>query len=157
MTKINRKIEYSLMALKFMLGKLPGQLTQVKEVCECTGAPFDATSRVMQLMSHKGILKSEQGAHGGYQIVKDLSKVSFYELCGVVLGPVNIVKCVNSENPCDLYETCNIKSPLFNLNQKITEFYKTVTVLELLKTESNKPGVFESKSMDLDKAVELWT
>ena len=44
MHKVNRKIEYALMALKFMSGKMPGQLTQVKEICEKTGSPFDATA-----------------------------------------------------------------------------------------------------------------
>ncbi|MEK6554068.1 MAG: Rrf2 family transcriptional regulator, partial [Bdellovibrionota bacterium] len=68
MNKMNRKVEYALMALKFMSSKEAGQLTSVKEICQSTGAPFDATSRVMQLMAQKKILKAEMGAQGGYQI-----------------------------------------------------------------------------------------
>jgi hypothetical protein len=43
MNKMNRKVEYALMALKFMSQINAGQLTSVKEICQSTGAPFDAT------------------------------------------------------------------------------------------------------------------
>lgn len=53
MNKLNRKVEYALMALKFMSSKVPGELTSTKEVVESTGCPFDATARVMQQMAQK--------------------------------------------------------------------------------------------------------
>ncbi len=132
MNRINRKVEYALMALKFMSQKYSGQLTSVKEICQATGIPFDATSRVMQQMAQKGILKSEQGSHGGYLITRDLSKVSFYDVAETILGPVEVVRCANNHDGCEFLSKCNVQSPLQNLNTKLTNFYQTVTVAELL-------------------------
>lgn len=120
------------MALKFISGKYSGQLTTAKEICEATGAPFDATSRVMQIMAQNGLLKSEQGAHGGYLLVQDLSKISFHDLAEMILGPMGIVKCINSEGECDFLSNCNVKSPLLLLNDKLTDFYKNLSLNELL-------------------------
>lgn len=144
MTKINRKIEYSLMALRIMMQKRPGELTSAKEVSEITGAPFDATSKVMQILSQKGILKSEQGIRGGYQIVKDLKEVSFFDLNELILGPMAVVKCVKSEEPCDLISTCNIQSPLAELDSKLKSFYKNLSLDELLLSCAPGKKVFDS-------------
>ena len=66
MNKINRKLEYALIGLKHMRAKAPGELTSVKELATAYGVPFDAASRVMQILAQNGVLISEQGAHGGY-------------------------------------------------------------------------------------------
>jgi Rrf2 family nitric oxide-sensitive transcriptional repressor len=133
MNKINRKLEYALMALKHMSQKIPGELTTAKEVSESFKTSFDVTARVMQQMAQKGgILRAEYGANGGYQITKDLAKVSIHNLMEIVEGPSAIVKCLHNEGPCEIQETCNIVSPLNSLNEKLNDFYKSVSLKELL-------------------------
>lgn len=134
MNKINRKVEYALIGLKHMRNKSPGELTTVKEISGLYGCPFDATSRVMQILAQKGILRSEQGAHGGYQITRDLGRVSFYEILEWILGPMAVAKCLHedTDSTCEIRGTCNIVSPVITLNRKIVEFYKSLTVAELL-------------------------
>lgn len=132
MNKVQRKLEYSLMALKLMSGKRPGELTSAKEVADTFSAPFDVMARVLQLMAQKGILRAEHGAQGGYQITKDLSRVSLHELVTMVQGPVQIAKCMHKEESCDIQASCNIISPIHSLNQRLSEFYKGLTLQELL-------------------------
>lgn len=133
MNRLNRKVEYALMALKIMSQKRAGELTSSKEIVEETGCPFDATARVLQQLSSHGILRSEQGAHGGYVLVRDLARVSFYELSEVILGQVGLAKCLQNEDACDLKARCNIVTPVAVLNRKLTEFYQNLSVGELLR------------------------
>lgn len=143
MNKLNRKLEYSLMALKHMSQKIPGELTTAKEVADAYHTPFDASARVMQQLAQKGFLKSEQGAFGGYQIIQDLGKLTLYDLMEVVSGPIGVVKCTNKED-CDIQSTCNIVSPIQILNQKMAAFYKGISLKELLlesPTTSNGRGM----------------
>lgn len=135
MNKMNRKVEYALMALKVMSNKGQGELTTAKEVAQSTGCPFDATARVMQQMSAQGLLKSEQGAYGGYQIMRDLSKVSVHDLVEMVLGQTHIVKCLHEkeEGSCELVDKCNMQSPLTELDRKIKEFYRSVSLKDVLR------------------------
>lgn len=140
--KLNRKVEYALIALKYMSRKFAGQLTTVKEICDAHGCPFDATARVMQIMVQHKLLKSEQGVNGGYMLVRDLSKVSFYELLEMILGPVGVTKCLHGEG-CDLADRCNIQSPIGIFNQKLIEFYSDLSLIELLsgKEHHSAPSV----------------
>ncbi len=138
MNRLNRKVEYALMALKVMSRKHQGELTSAKEVVEVTGSPFDAVARVLQLMAQKGILQSEHGAHGGYLVVRDLSRVSLFELMELILGPMGVAKCLQDENECDLRSRCNIISPVSVLNRKLADFYKQLSVGELLRVKDKE-------------------
>ena len=141
MNKINRKLEYALIALKHMKAKSPGELSSAKEISSQFHMPFDATARVMQILAQKGILKSEQGIHGGYQVVKDLNRVSLHELMNIILGPVSLAKCLQKEDsssvPCEVLEHCSIMSPMTALNKKLTEFYEGIKLGELLHSNTS--------------------
>lgn len=132
MVKINKKLEYALMALMHLQMKPKGEITQVKEISEVTGASFDVLSRVMQKMVSAKILRSEQGSRGGYQLNSDLSYLSLYQLSEVILGPVELAKCIKEPEGCQLIKSCNIYHPILNLNTKVAEFYKSLTVREVL-------------------------
>lgn len=138
MTRVNRKLEYALMALKHMSAKVPGQLTSAKEVVEAIGVPFDATARVMQLMANRGLLRSEQGAHGGYVIVRDLAKVSLFELYEMILGKLETARCVADGKGCELETSCNIQSPMNLLQRRMTDFYRGVSLSDLLRIKDKE-------------------
>jgi Rrf2 family protein len=135
MLKINRKIEYALIALKHMTRKAPGQLTSAKEICDVYHTPFDPTSRVLQIMAQHEILRAEQGAYGGYQILKDLSKVTVGDLSDMIIGPIQIANCFHGDySHCDLTHSCSVIGPMLNLNERISQLFHNMKVSELIET-----------------------
>lgn len=137
MNKINRKVEYALIALKHISGKYAGQRTTVKEICTATHIPFDATSRVMQQMAQQSILQAEQGKNGGYLLIKDLSKVAFLEIVEIICGKIEVVRCVAGVNECEFSLGCDVSSPLKNFNEKISDFYRSLSVSDLLQVRES--------------------
>lgn len=136
MFKINRKVEYALMALKHMSHKSPGQITSAKEICDTYQTPFDPTSRVLQLMVQHGILQAAQGAKGGYQIVKDLSKISIKELSDTIIGPIEIANCFQQNYACcDIRSTCHIIAPMLTLNEKINKLFQQTMLIDLIESK----------------------
>ena len=119
------------MALEHMSKKSPGDLTTAKEVAEQCHAPFDATARVMQIMAQNGWLRSEQGASGGYKLLTNLSAISMHDLIEIIEGPPRITKCIQLE-ACDIQKSCNIISPMQKLNEKLSRFYKNLSIKEVL-------------------------
>lgn len=154
MNKIHRKVEYALISLRHMKKKEPGQLTTVKEICRAYGCSFDATSRVLQMMVQKGLLKSEQGAQGGYLIQRDLRKVSLYDLIEFVVGPISVVKCLDSgKGECGIEDRCNVIAPLAYLNDKIIAFYRDINIDEMLSVPDRKCISIDSYLTDVSGGV----
>ena len=136
MFKINKKIEYALIALKHIGQKPSGTLTSVKEICDLYKSPFDVMSRAMQKMVRKGILNSEKGVNGGYSLQRDLSNINLLQLVEVILGEVHVANCLDADKcDCALTATCNVISPILNLDQRLRQFLAQLTVAELIESD----------------------
>ena len=152
MFKINRKIEYALIALKHMSNKKQGQLTTAKEICDIYHTPFDPTSRGLQIMAQNGILKAELGAYGGYQIQKDLSKVAFSDLVDMIVGPIEIADCFHHKfSQCELTACCNVIAPMLNLNDKMKGLFQTLSIKDLLASRNQGEKGIRSKPLEAAK------
>ncbi|OUR96986.1 hypothetical protein A9Q84_11665 [Halobacteriovorax marinus] len=132
MLKVNKKVEYALMALKFMAQKESDDLTSAREICDHFKTPFDTTAKVMQIMNSGNILNSVKGIKGGYSISIDLSKVSYLALTKMIEGKELGSICQTSKGICDLVHQCNIANPMFNLGEKLNNFLDSLSIQELL-------------------------
>ena len=149
MFKINRKIEYALIALKHMSSPDPKALTSAKEICDIYRTPFDPTSRVLQLMAQHGILHAEHGAQGGYHISKDLSKVSFKDLIEIITGPIQIANCFHeTHSHCELTSSCNVISPMLNLNERMFQLFNQISLKDLIGAKHSAERSIKSKPVE---------
>ena len=149
MNRIHRKVEYALIALKHMRQKPGEELTTVKEICHKYGCSFDTTSRVLQTLVQKGLLKSQQGALGGYSIQKDLNEITLHDLIEILVGPIAVVKCLDTnKGRCNIEANCNVIAPLAHLNQQIIEFYNGINIDEMLNVTANQCVFVETMVAD---------
>ena len=132
MFRIHKKVKYALIALRYMKGKAKDELSTAKEICTKFKIPFDPTSRVLQIMTQKGILEAVQGAYGGYRLVGDLSKVPLLDLSRMIVGPFAITDCCTEGMKCDRVADCVLKDPVARLNVKLLKIFKEVKVSEMV-------------------------
>ena len=139
MLKVNRKVEYGLIALKHMWGKPKGQLTSVREICELYKAPFDPLAHVLRILNANGILQSEQGAHGGYRLLQDLNSISLAQFIEMIEGKLAWTDCIMEfdECKCGMLDACNIVAPMHQFNQRLIEFLHSITLSDLLALNSD--------------------
>lgn len=135
-----KQIEYALMALADMQEAAPGQLFSARELCDRHQIPFDVVSKTLQRLVRSGILRSVQGKHGGYQIIKELSSVSMLELLESVLGEVAAVNCLKKGVSCPLAEQCNVSGPMKTLDLRLRQLYQELSVMGLIDgSAANSP------------------
>ncbi len=133
MFKLNRKLEYALLALKYMGRKEEGRLTSAKEIVDCYGIPFDPTSRVLQIMAQHRVLHAEHGAHGGYRIARPLAEIRLEELSAMVVGPIRLTPCLGeAPGTCATSAQCTIFPALSYLNDRISGLFASINLADLL-------------------------
>lgn len=145
MLKINKKVEYALIALKFLADKTQPNshgeytLTSAREICDQFNTPFDTTAKVMQVMNNHDVLKSTKGIKGGYALNKDLSEVTYMNLVRMIEGKTMGRVCVNTKGTCELLGKCNITTPVELLNRKLNVFLENLTLADLLQGAEFNP------------------
>lgn len=150
MLKVNKKIEYALMALKFMAAREDGALTSAREICDKFNTPFDTTAKVMQTMNSNDILKSVKGIKGGYSLNKKLSEITYMDLVRMIEGVDGGSICQGHKGTCELFGTCNISTPMKKLYEKINEYLEGLSLEELLlENDFPTPAVSFEKSTDV--------
>lgn len=120
------------MALTLITQRPPLALTTAKEVSDLMHISFEGAARVLQALSARGLLKAEYGVGGGYSLARSLATVSLHDLSEMLEGNTALTKCLTNDEFCETLPTCNITSPITNLNKKIQDFYKSVSIEEVL-------------------------
>ena len=143
MIKINKKVEYALIALKHMALKAPSELTSAREISDKYRTPFDTTAKIMQNLNRARILSSNQGVKGGYTLSKSLKSINYIELSEIVERKQFDFSCEGPKGLCEMFDCCNIKNPINALNFKLKEFFLKVSIHELLLI-SEQQGQCES-------------
>ena len=131
MIRIDKKLEHALIVLNHLSKFGENKLYTAKELSKIYNIAFDSVSRVMQRMAKKGFLISIQGSMGGYRLSDTIKDKTLLDLLAAITKkPVVIAKCLSGE--CDKKSICNIIDPVENLNKRLTEFYSSITLKELL-------------------------
>lgn len=135
--KINKKVEYALMALKYM-AKKPTELTSAREICDEFKIPFDTISKVLQQLNNHFILKSIKGIHGGYLMDKDLAEINLLQIINIVENKLEMNSlCDSNSGPCELSLKCNIKGPLVKLQFLVNEYLMNLSLNKLFEENIN--------------------
>lgn len=139
MLKVNKKVEYALMSLKYMAEKPESDLSTAREICDNLHIPFDPTARALQLLNQEDILSSIKGVKGGYKLNRPLSEVSFMQLSQIIEKQVDHSFCTDkSGKACELSENCTISSPMQNLGFQVNQFFNQLNLNELLFNHGNQ-------------------
>lgn len=153
MLRINRKVEYALMALKFIWeSKASGEVTSAREICEKFNVPFDTTAKVMQAMNQAGILTSIKGVKGGYALERSLECLTYMELVRVIEKKESQSVCHNEQGTCELYHTCNIVGPVEKLNHTLNHYLESLTILQLF--QMSFPEISE-QNIEIEESSEV--
>jgi DNA-binding IscR family transcriptional regulator len=107
-------------------------------------------------MAQHKILHAEQGAKGGYQIIRDLAKFSLGELSDMIIGPIEIANCFHGDySECSINATCHIIAPMLALNENIKKLFSTIMLTNLIDSKHQSEQSIRNKetfSEDVSKA-----
>ena len=135
MLKINKKVEYALMIVKYMNQYKDHELITVREISNHFKAPFDTIAKVMQKLTNGKIISSIQGVKGGYQLKADLESITYLELHELVTGNSDEPFCYKKNIKCTLSDDCNIKTPMNTINREIIKYLRKLTLNKIIHND----------------------
>ncbi|MGB9770965.1 MAG: RrF2 family transcriptional regulator [Candidatus Kapaibacteriota bacterium] len=132
MVRFSKKIEYALGTLQY-LGLNPTTSFSARELSEALNIPYEFLSKTLAQLVKSGILNSNQGKKGGYQLAILPREVKFSQVLEALGEPLNVVECATSDDEiCSRSNICLIKTPMFQLQAKLNEIIGSMTLEDLI-------------------------
>ncbi|GBD92876.1 HTH-type transcriptional regulator IscR [bacterium BMS3Abin05] len=136
MLRLSKKTEYALIALKDIALNSRIQLMTAREISENHQVPRDLLAKILQTLTHHSIIRSVQGAKGGYILNKPVEEITLLGLIEILDGPAGLMECSLPEPVnCTYLDTCSIRCQLALLNQKILAMLQGITLRHFLRNE----------------------
>lgn len=133
MVRFSKKIEYSLIALRY-ISNAKDEIITAKEISAKYNIPYELLAKILQKLKKENILASNQGVNGGYKLSKPLNEISLSELIDKIEGKSGIVECLHTDNlsECFIYDSCSIKDPINKMQLELENLLKHKMVSDFI-------------------------
>jgi Rrf2 family protein len=134
MIKISKSVEYSILALKFIGDNEIISNVSSRKISDELTIPYDLLSKLLQKLVKQGIIKSQQGKYGGYNLLISQDKLTILQIIDALDEKVQLTNCSienASSEDCSRIDDCYIRSPFINLQNKINSMFESITLKEL--------------------------
>jgi Rrf2 family protein len=133
--RLSKKADYGLIAMKHLAlrgdrGSSPTS-SSAREIAELYDVPIELMAKVLQRLVRRGLLASQQGTRGGYQLARMPSQISVADVIQAIEGPVTVTACSTEEGQCEQFAKCNVRDPLWRVRERILSALGDCTIAEL--------------------------
>ncbi len=151
MLRLSKKADYALMAMKHLAlrGDRGAQASSsAREIAELYDIPIELMAKVLQRLVRRGLLASQQGTRGGYQLARVPTQISVADVIQAIDGPVTVTACSTDDGQCEQFSKCNVRDPLWRVRERILSALGECTIAELAAdvppTPSGRPAVLHT-------------
>jgi Rrf2 family protein len=134
MLELSRKSDYALRAVIYLARFSDDRFGRVSEIAKAKDIPQAFLAQILPLLANHGLVKSQQGAHGGYALARLPEKISFLDVIESVEGPLRLNKCVEGKHDdCTILDDCEMQYVWNRAQTQMVDFLRGVTMADMLE------------------------
>lgn len=141
MLKLSKKTKYAILAVQLMAAN-PERMYSAKEIAEQFNLSFEFISKILQSLKLGGLIRSQQGVKGGYELNCDPLKATVADVIDIIEGKTALVDCFdNSDDICTRYDECTLRGSMELLQKEIDNVFGSMTLATLAENMLNKKNM----------------
>lgn len=129
--QIPRRVDYGLRAVIYLAGQEPGKCCSLTEIAEQQGVPKKFLEKIVQDLTHGGLIKSKRGPCGGYTLARAPEEISFYHVIEAIEGPIAVNACMDPHVGCVQLSRCSMVNVWSEVQRKVMEVFTSTTLADL--------------------------
>lgn len=129
--KITQAGEYALLALVYLAKQPEGQLAMIDDISQAERIPKNFLAKILQTLGKAGLIRSRQGARGGFALAKSPDAVTVLEVIEIIEGKIAFQRCLEEEG-CERAESCTLCAVFSEAQNRVTEVFSQMTVRDLM-------------------------
>ncbi|HUD71511.1 MAG TPA: Rrf2 family transcriptional regulator [Dongiaceae bacterium] len=132
MLRLSKRTDYGLMAIRHLAMLPRGERCCARSIALEYGIPPALMAKLLQRLARRGLVASQHGTKGGYQIGRAASSISLRDVIEAIEGPVAMLDCLDPcKGECPQDKQCTVKAPLHLVQRRIAELLARTTVHDL--------------------------
>lgn len=133
MLKLGKLTDYATVLLAAMAVD-PARLHPALELGRTTGVAQPTVAKLMKLLGKGGLVSSVRGAHGGYRLAQEPSRVTVADVIRALEGPIAVTDCAVHEGDCAIESRCAARSTFRLINLAVTQALEAVSLADMAAT-----------------------
>lgn len=138
MLELSRKSDYALRAVIYLARISPERYGRVSEIAKAKDIPQAFLAQILPLLANRGVVKSQQGAHGGYALARAPEEITFLEVIESVEGPLKLNKCVDHHDDCTILDSCEMLHVWNQAQGQMVGFLRSVTMADMISAPNHQ-------------------
>jgi len=119
---------------------------------DAVNVPLPTVRKVLKALSQSGLLISERGAQGGYNLSRNPKKISIAEIIAAIEGPIALTECVSDESHCEQESHCSVQTNWTRINNAVFHALDEVKLADMLvpkKSDTNPIQFYPSAKLNI--------
>ncbi len=131
MIRLSRLADYAVMLMTHMANDRRA-VHNAFDIAAQTGLPAPTVAKVLAVLARDGLLVSQRGAKGGYQLARTPSDIPVSEIIVALDGPLALTNCVKSgPSTCGVEPICPSRYSLHRINDAVRRALTDITLAEI--------------------------
>lgn len=142
MLRLSRSTDYGIALLARLARDPGGEPRNARDLAACSDLPVPMVSKVLKTLAKEGLLVSQRGSKGGYQLAREPEELTVAEMIRVLEGPVALTDCAIGPALCEHETACSVREPWQLISRVVEKALSEVTLSDL--AHGRRSPVFES-------------
>jgi FeS assembly SUF system regulator len=135
--RLSKTTDYGIV-LMAQLASAPDRTPQnARELAQSADLPVPMVSKVLKALAREGLLVSQRGSKGGYQLARLPEELSVSEMVRVLEGPVALTDCAIGPAHCSHESLCTVREPWQVISRAVEQALADVTLADLVRRRAN--------------------
>jgi FeS assembly SUF system regulator len=148
--------DYAIVLMSFFAANRQHKFS-AQSLADTVKVPQPTVRKVLKLLTHSDLLKSERGAAGGYFLSRHPEHISVAEIVTAMEGPIALTECVSEETQCEQVNHCAIQTNWAHINNAVFHALDEVKLSHMLTPSiqsETSPIEFYPSSNKAGKAIQ---
>lgn len=127
---VTREADYAVRCI-LQLSRDPKTVMSVNEISEQMHIPKSFLAKILQRLVKAGIVVSNRGVKGGFQLARKPKDVSLLEVIEAIQGPAAMNVCAINSRLCSLSNTCTVHPIWIEIRKDVEKKLRGISFAKL--------------------------
>lgn len=113
-----------------------GSVLTARGIAQSSRLPLPTVSKVLKALARAGILASQRGVSGGYNLARAPKSISIADVIAAIEGPISLTECSGPPPElCEHERACPCRSSWQRINQVVRAALETLSIVDMATTD----------------------